>query len=47
VHHCPEEALSDGQQSLRPEQYAQLAGQIRDLVTLFDKKISPVGEASQ
>ena len=47
VRHCPEEALSDGQQSLRPEQYAQLAGQIRDLVTLFDKKISPVGEASQ
>ena len=27
VHHRPEEALSDGAQSLYPEQFAQLCGQ--------------------
>jgi 3-deoxy-7-phosphoheptulonate synthase len=40
VHDCPEEALSDGPQALLPEQYAQLAAQIRKLAELFGKKIS-------
>ena len=31
VHNCPEEAMSDGPQALLPEQYAELAGQIRKL----------------
>jgi 3-deoxy-7-phosphoheptulonate synthase len=44
VHHCPEEALSDGPQALLPEQYAEVARQIHDLAALLDKKISPVGK---
>ena len=41
VHNCPEEAMSDGPQALLPEQYQQLAAQIRDLAALFGKTISP------
>ncbi len=41
VHNCPEEAMSDGPQALLPEQYRQLAGQIRDLAALLGKTISP------
>jgi 3-deoxy-7-phosphoheptulonate synthase len=40
VHNCPEEALSDGPQSLLPHQYAEVAGQIRKLADLFGKTIS-------
>ncbi len=40
VHHCPEKALSDGAQALLPEQYAELAGQMRKLVELFGREIS-------
>ncbi len=40
VHHCPEEALSDGQQALLPEQYADVAAQIRKIVELLGKQIS-------
>ena len=40
VHNCPEEALSDGPQALLPQQYAELAGQIRKLAELLGKKIS-------
>lgn len=42
VHNCPEEALSDGQQALLPEQYQQIAGQIRSLAQLFNKTIAQV-----
>jgi 3-deoxy-7-phosphoheptulonate synthase len=42
VHNCPEEAKSDGQQALLPEQYAEVAGQIRRLAELFGKTISPL-----
>ena len=48
VHNCPEQALSDGPQALLPEQYAQLAQQIRALAGLFGKTISsmpPTGAA--
>ena len=41
VHHNPEEALSDGPQALLPDQYAELAAQIRRLAELFGKEISP------
>jgi 3-deoxy-7-phosphoheptulonate synthase len=41
VHNCPEEALSDGPQALLPEQYAELAGQLRRLAELLGKTISP------
>ena len=31
VHPHPEEALSDGAQSLRPERFAELVGQVREV----------------
>jgi 3-deoxy-7-phosphoheptulonate synthase len=44
VHNCPEEALSDGEQALLPEQYADIAEQIRKLAELLGKTISqPAG----
>lgn len=41
VHDCPEEAKSDGQQALLPEQYAALVEQIRGLAELLNKTIAP------
>lgn len=46
VHDCPEKAKSDGQQALLPEQYAELADQIRRLAALFGRRISPLPGAS-
>jgi len=46
VHHCPEKALSDGAQALLPEQYAELADQMRKLAALFGKQISNPPEAA-
>jgi 3-deoxy-7-phosphoheptulonate synthase len=40
VHNCPEEALSDGPQALLPNQYAEVAGQIRKLAEVLGKTIS-------
>jgi 3-deoxy-7-phosphoheptulonate synthase len=40
VHNCPEQAMSDGPQALLPEQYAQVAAQIKELEKLFNKVIS-------
>ena len=40
VHTCPEEALSDGQQALLPEQFLELAAQIRKIASVLNKKIS-------
>jgi 3-deoxy-7-phosphoheptulonate synthase len=40
VHNCPEEALSDGPQALLPEQYAEVADQMRRLADLLGKTIS-------
>ncbi|QDU39018.1 Phospho-2-dehydro-3-deoxyheptonate aldolase [Maioricimonas rarisocia] len=39
VHNCPEKALSDGQQALLPDQYAEVIKQIRELAPLFGKRI--------
>ncbi|MEW4528173.1 3-deoxy-7-phosphoheptulonate synthase [Maioricimonas sp. JC845] len=39
VHNCPEKALSDGQQALLPDQYADVVNQIRELAPLFGKRI--------
>lgn len=39
VHCCPEEALSDGQQALLPEQFHQVISQLRRLTDLFGKEI--------
>ena len=46
VHNCPEESASDGAQALLPEQYAELAEQIRRLAELFGKSISPLEGAA-
>jgi 3-deoxy-7-phosphoheptulonate synthase len=46
VHNCPEEALSDGQQALLPDQYAQVARQIRALAELWGKHVSRVEAAA-
>ncbi len=40
VHNCPEEAFSDGAQALLPEQYAEVAEQMRGMAELLGKKIS-------
>lgn len=37
VHNCPEEAMSDGPQALLPEQYAELAQQIRNIAQVVGK----------
>ena len=47
VHNCPEEALSDGPQALLPEQFAQVAEQIRALATLLGKTLSVPPGASR
>jgi 3-deoxy-7-phosphoheptulonate synthase len=44
VHNCPEQAMSDGPQALLPDQYAEIAAQIRKLAELLGKKISPAPE---
>jgi 3-deoxy-7-phosphoheptulonate synthase len=36
VHHAPEEALSDGAQSLYPEQFQQLCRQVKAICKVFD-----------
>ncbi len=41
VHNCPEEALSDGAQALLPEQYAEVAAQMRSLSEVLGRTISP------
>lgn len=38
VHNCPEEAMSDGPQALLPEQYAELATQIRRVAEVVGKE---------
>jgi 3-deoxy-7-phosphoheptulonate synthase len=35
VHHAPEQALSDGAQSLYPEQFGDLCRQVRSIVDIF------------
>jgi 3-deoxy-7-phosphoheptulonate synthase len=40
VHHKPEEALSDGYQSLNPEQFTQLLKKMRQLSPVVDKELN-------
>jgi 3-deoxy-7-phosphoheptulonate synthase len=40
VHNCPEQAKSDGTQALLPQQYAELAAQLRSLAILLEKNIA-------
>ncbi|MCC9600541.1 3-deoxy-7-phosphoheptulonate synthase [Stieleria sp. JC731] len=46
VHDCPEVAKSDGPQALLPEQYAELAQQMKSLAELLGKTISPLPETT-
>ena len=39
VHDRPEEALSDGNQSLLPEQFAELMDQLRSLAPVLDRRL--------
>jgi 3-deoxy-7-phosphoheptulonate synthase len=46
VHNCPEQALSDGQQALLPQQFADVVSQIRQLAAVIGNSIpSPRKEA--
>ena len=44
VHDCPEEAKSDGPQALLPDQYDELASQMKKLAAVLGKTISPLPE---
>lgn len=44
VHDCPEVAKSDGPQALLPEQYDELAKQMKSLAKLLGRTISPLPE---
>jgi 3-deoxy-7-phosphoheptulonate synthase len=39
VHHDPDHALSDGAQSLYPEQYAELVAQIRTIAAVLGRRV--------
>jgi 3-deoxy-7-phosphoheptulonate synthase len=39
VHHDPDHALSDGAQSLYPDQYLELVEQIRTIATVLGRKV--------
>jgi 3-deoxy-7-phosphoheptulonate synthase len=40
VHHQPDKALSDGAQSLYPEQFAELMGQVRMVAAAVGREIA-------
>jgi 3-deoxy-7-phosphoheptulonate synthase len=40
VHNCPDKALSDGAQSLYPEQFAQLMGQLRVIAPAVGRRLT-------
>ena len=42
VHPNPERALSDGAQSLYPEQFAQLVGELKTIATAIGRSVTPV-----
>ncbi|OYP38272.1 3-deoxy-7-phosphoheptulonate synthase [Rhodopirellula sp. MGV] len=46
VHDCPEVAKSDGPQALLPEQYDELAQQMKKLAELLGKTVSPLPETT-
>ena len=41
VHVHPEQALSDGAQSLKPERFAQLVRQVRDIASAIGRSVPP------
>jgi len=40
VHHDPERALSDGAQSLYPEQFSKLMGELQMIASAVERKIA-------
>jgi 3-deoxy-7-phosphoheptulonate synthase len=46
VHHCPEEAKSDGAQALLPEQYAEVVKQIHSVSASLARLASTAGASS-
>lgn len=46
VHNCPEKAMSDGQQALLPDQFADVVKGMRELAELFNKTI-PAPQTSE
>ena len=47
VHHQPDQALSDGMQSLYPDQFDELMAQIRQIAAVVGRTVLPIGTASQ
>jgi 3-deoxy-7-phosphoheptulonate synthase len=43
VHHQPDQALSDGVQSLYPEQFDELMAQVRQIAPVVGRTVSPIG----
>jgi 3-deoxy-7-phosphoheptulonate synthase len=41
VHHDPDHALSDGAQSLYPDQFATLVSQLREILPVVHRTLSP------
>ena len=46
VHHQPDKALSDGMQSLYPEQFVELMAQVRQIAAVVGREIVGIGAAS-
>jgi 3-deoxy-7-phosphoheptulonate synthase len=47
VHHHPEEALSDGGQSLKPERFVELVNQVKAISEAIGRGLAPLGEVKQ
>jgi 3-deoxy-7-phosphoheptulonate synthase len=47
VHQSPDNALSDGDQSLKPERFAQLMDDLRRLAVAVDRSIATLPEERQ
>ncbi len=46
VHTVPEEALSDGEQSLKPERFAEMVRQIRAIAQALGRDVAPARKAA-
>ena len=46
VHHDPDRALSDGMQSLYPEQFGTLIGQVRQIAAVLGREVLPISAES-
>lgn len=47
VHHNPSEAKSDGPQSLKPERFAEMVGQVRAIAEAVGRSLAPVPMSEQ